>query len=325
MEFKDIIGQENLKRVLINSLNEQQISHAYIFCGEDGLGKKTMAKIFSKKLLCKNMNKSDCKCKSCMVFENETHPDFFNIKKDGNSIGVDKIRQMQSQIVVSPIYGAKKIFLINDAEKLTKEAQNALLKIMEEPPHYVVIMLVTNNSNMLLETIRSRAIQYNFSKNTRDEVRKYLETKYGENISNINFLISCSDGKIGKVVEIMNTDDINQIRDVVIDYASKIKLMKMNEILNAIDFFTQNKDRIELLLNMMTMFFRDLLILKQTKDYELLTNIDKRDILIHRMDEFSCRELIRNIETITEATKYIRRNVNFGLLLEVMFLKLQEE
>ena len=101
--------------------------------------------------------------------------------------------------------------------------------------------------------------------------------------------------------------------------------MKMNEILNAIDFFTQNKDRIELLLNMMTMFFRDLLILKQTKDYELLTNIDKRDILIHRMDEFSCRELIRNIETITEATKYIRRNVNFGLLLEVMFLKLQEE
>ena len=261
MEFRDIIGQENIKKILINILDNKKISHAYIFCGEDGLGKKTMAKIFSKKLLCENGNKIDCGCKSCQFFENGTHPDFFNITRDGNSVGVDKIRYVQSQVVVSPMYGLKKIFLINEADKLTKEAQNALLKIMEEPPDYVVFILITNNINVLLETIKSRAVIYNFSKSTKDEIRKYLKLRCGDNISNVNFLIGIADGKIGNLVNIMNTDDINMIRDTVIGYASNIKSMKMHEILEALEFFTQNKDKVELLLNIMTTFFRDLLIL----------------------------------------------------------------
>lgn len=323
MEFKDIIGQESLKEVLNNVLANRNISHAYIFCGEDGLGKKTMAKIFAKNILCKNKN--GCQCESCVLFEKGTNPDFCNITRDGNSIGVAEIRKIQSMAVVPPIYSDKKVFLINDAESLTKEAQNALLKILEEPQSYVVIILITNNINMLLDTIISRAVRYNFSKNTKEDIKKYLELKYGNEISNVDFLVSLSDGKIGNLIKLINDEDINNIRDTVFNYVLNIKSMKISEVMDAIEFCTQNKDKIEIILSIMMMFFRDLLILKTTRDYELLTNTDKRDILVHRANEFLVKELLRNIDIINRNINYVKRNVNFGLLLEVMFIELQGE
>ena len=323
MEFKDIIGQESLKEVLNNVLVSRNISHAYIFCGEDGLGKKTMAKIFAKSILCENKN--GCQCESCVLFENDTNPDFCNITREGNSIGVAEIRKMQSMAIVPPIYSDKKVFLINDAESLTKEAQNALLKILEEPQSYVVIILITNNINMLLDTIISRAVRYNFSKNTKEDIKKYIELKYGSKISNINFLVSLSDGKIGNLIKLINDEDINNIRDTVFDYVLNIKSMKISEVMDAVEFCTQNKDKVEIILSIMMMFFRDLLILKTTGDCELLTNTDKRDILIHRADGFLVKELLRNIDIVNRNINYVKRNVNFGLLLEVMFLEFQEE
>ena len=141
MEFIDILGQDDVKSALQGAIYQKRISHAYIFCGEDGIGKKSMARVFSNKILCKDGMTKGCKCKSCLLFENNNHPDFFVISADGNSIGVDKIRQMQSQVSVKPIYSDKKVFVILDAEKLTIQAQNALLKTLEEPPQYIVIIL----------------------------------------------------------------------------------------------------------------------------------------------------------------------------------------
>ena len=178
---------------------------------------------------------------------------------------------------------------------------------------------------MLLETIQSRAIRYSFKKNTKDSIRKYLESKYGNNLSNVDFLVNYSDGRIGDLIDIIENSDINSIRDTMLDFVINVKTMKMEQRLKAMEFFEEHKEDIDKVLEIMVMFFRDWLILKKTGNYNLLTNVDKKDILSRNEDKFSCNELIRNIEVVTRTIGYVKRNVNFGLLLEVMILKLRGE
>ena len=232
---------------------------------------------------------------------------------------------MNKEIIIKPIYNKKKVFVIHDAEKMTTQAQNALLKTLEEPPEYVVIILITNNLNMILETIRSRAIRYNFRKNTNAEIRRYIQKKYGKGVGNIDFLVSYSNGNIGIIDDIISLDEINKTRDRIINYVINIKSMKRTDIIEVSDFLIENKDNIEGILSIMLMLFRDLLILKETGDIKLLTNLDKKDILISNMGKFSCNELIKNIDVVTQSIEYAKRNTNFVLLVEVMLQKLQEE
>ena len=325
MEFNDIIGQESIKKSLMSALKKNNISHAYIFNGESGLGKRTMANIFSKKILCENKEVNKCECKSCLLFENGTNPDFFALKPDGSSISVEQIRDMNKDVIVKPLYNKKKVFVIHDAEKMTIQAQNALLKTLEEPPEYVVIILITNNLNMLLETIQSRAIKYNFKKNSNAQIKSYIKKMYGDDVENIDFLVTYSNGKIGSVDDIIKSDEIIEIREKIINCVINLKKMKRTEIIEISDFFIENKDNIEGILNIMMMLYRDLLILKETDDVVLLTNIDKKDILISKKNEFSCNELIKNIDVVTQSIEYAKRNTNFTLLIEVMLQRLQGE
>lgn len=325
MDFRDIYGQDNIKRALEDALYDGRLGHAYIFEGEKGLGKKMMAKIFASKILCSRESKDKCSCNNCQMFFLGVHPDYFVVERDGGSIGVDKIRKLEAQLIMKPTYGDKKVFVIEDADTMTPDAQNALLKTLEEPPEYVVIILCSNNYSMMLDTIKSRAVKYSFKKNSRKDIEEYLRQRDKNLDEDREFLISYADGNIGNLIKLLEDEELTTLRNVVMGYALDIKKMNRSEIIKARDFLAENKNNVEYMLVTIMTVYRDILIMKLTGDKNFLTNADKRDIIKIRQDEFRQDELVRDIEIIERTIEYIKRNANFGLSIEVMFSKMQEE
>ena len=173
MEFKDIIGNEEVKDYLIKSINKKNILHSYLFLGTNGIGKLIIAKEFAKKILCLNNIEETCTCKSCTCFDGRNHPDFYCINEEGESIKIDTIRKITEKIYEKPILSSKKVYIINDFDKMTKEAQNCLLKTLEEPPEFVVIILISSNENIILNTIKSRCMTIKFHNINDKELLDY--------------------------------------------------------------------------------------------------------------------------------------------------------
>lgn len=199
--FEKIIGNNNVKEYLKTSFENKKISHSYLFLGIDGIGKQLMARDLAKNILCLEDGKCKDKCKSCIEFNTQNHPDFEVIEPDGNSIKIEQIRNMQKKIQEKPIISNKKLYIINNSEKMTKEAQNCLLKTLEEPPEFATIILIGNNESLFLDTIKSRCIILHFEQISNGELKKYLETNY--QMQNLNDeILQIFQGSIGKAVEL---------------------------------------------------------------------------------------------------------------------------
>ena len=161
--FDEIIGNEKIKEELKRSLEEDKISHSYMFVGIEGIGKQLIAKAFAQMILCTNETEKGCnKCKSCIEFQSQNHPDFLYIEPDGNSIKIEQIRYLQRKIQEKPIISNKKVYIINDADKMTQEAQNCLLKTLEEPPEYSIIILIGSNVALLLNGMLNNEIEMGY-------------------------------------------------------------------------------------------------------------------------------------------------------------------
>ena len=240
MSFNSIIGNNNVKNILKKSLNNNTILHSYMFIGQSGIGKQMIAKEFAKMILCENFQENECNnCKSCIEFNSGNNPDFSYIEPDGKIIKIEQIRQMQTKIIEKPVNSKKKIYIINDADLMTKEAQNCLLKTLEEPPEYIVIILIVSNENKVLTTIKSRCMKIYFEKIEDDEIKKFLmENCSIESISE-NILRMC-DGSIGKCIYIKDRlDDYFEIEKIFSNIdKSIIKVLNYSEILY------KNKDNI---------------------------------------------------------------------------------
>lgn len=185
MSFKDIIGNDEVKYYLIESIKKNNIPHAYMFIGEEGIGKKLIALEYAKNIMCENNWDEACsRCKSCLIFDSMNHPDFFLLEPDGNNIKIEQIRSIKSKIYEKPIISDKKVYIINDSQKMTIESQNSLLKILEEPPEYIVIILIVSNQNLILDTIKSRCNKVLFNKIDNNLLKDFLINNY--NFENIN-------------------------------------------------------------------------------------------------------------------------------------------
>lgn len=171
-----IKGNENKRKELEKIVQNNNILHSYLFLGQEGIGKKEIAKEFSKKILCQT-KKENCDCKSCICFESENHPDIQIINSEGETIKINTVREMIKTIYEKPILSNKKIYIINDCDKMTKEGQNSLLKTLEEPPEYIVIILITANPDMILNTIKSRCTKIVFDKLKKQEIQELLIIK----------------------------------------------------------------------------------------------------------------------------------------------------
>lgn len=243
MNFNGIIGNNDIKKYLLNSVKENKMSQSYLFVGTEGIGKLLIAKEFSKMILCTHQEYNEtCECKSCKCFEGLNHSDFMIINEECTTIKINQIREITNKVIEQPIISNKKVYIINDCDKMTVEAQNCLLKTLEEPPEFAVIILITSNENAILNTIKSRCMTIKFKNISDDELRKYAMDELGYTQMTENFLKSCN-GSIGKtIIQKENQEKYSKIEGIINDLKNKDIIHIMNEA--KVIYDKENIDRI---------------------------------------------------------------------------------
>ena len=329
MDFSDIIGQQEVISSLKRSLSENRIGHAYIFSGSAGMGKKTIAHIFAGLLLCNDSQSGTMcgQCPACHLFKNDSNPDYHRINTEEQSIGVELIRELQGDVAVKPVYSSHKVYVIEDAVKMTIQAQNCLLKTFEEPPGYVVIILLTSNYEALLETIRSRAQHVHFNRYSKAQVVQALIERTGKNNDIITLAADYADGNIGAALELAESGEFSRLREQVMAFLPGIAKGKTQDILSFSAFMEEQKDNAGLLLDVILLYYRDLLVMSETGNENMLINSDKKDMIVHNnSSQTGCSSrLIDNIEAIVAARRALRRNANYQLVIDQLLFKLRED
>ena len=308
MYFNNIIGQDFAKKYLTNSIKKNKINHAYMFEGIDGIGKKKFSQELSKILLdTQNVDSS---------------PDYINIYPDGNSIKIAQIRKLQTDIIIKP-HKNYKIYIINQADSMTIEAQNALLKTLEEPPEYAIIILITSNKEALLDTIKSRCEIIKFLPISILDLNNYLINK-GIDKNRAQLLSTFARGSIEKAIELSESADFAIMRDEIQTY---IEVMLDKDIIDILEIPTSmdkyKKDSISIL-DMLINYFRDIMLIKENVDKSMLINIDKLTFLQNMSKKITYSQVSKIIDIIEDIKKKIRSNCNFNISIQVMALNIYE-
>ena len=250
--FERLIGNEKIKENLNLIIKEDNIFHSYMFIGTEGIGKKKFAKEFAKGILCLDKNKPCEKCKSCLEFDNNNNPDFYYIGLgEENSIKIDTIREMQKKIQELPIESTRKDYIIDDFEYVTREAQNCLLKTIEEPPEFVTIILITANESKILNTIKSRCLKINFKNIETNKLKDFLEKNYKINSISENE-IRLYNGSIGKALKIQEKKEIYTKVESVFENIENYNIITAK---NNLEVLYKEKDYINELLDYINVIF----------------------------------------------------------------------
>ena len=258
--FENILGNQKTKEILERTIISNRASHSYMFIGKEGIGKKIIAQDFAKAILCLDKDEHNqttyCnKCKSCIEFDSNNNPDFIYLEPEETKIKIDQIRNMQIKVAEKPIISQNKVYIINDADTMTNEAQNCLLKTLEEPPEYVTIILIGKNEDNFLTTIKSRCTKIHFDKISNEELKKYLQINNIEGVS--EELLEMSDGSIKKLLEIIENEESYRTIENIINKLDKCDII---EILNeAVDLY-KSKDTINSILENI-----NIMLLKKSK------------------------------------------------------------
>lgn len=326
-KFIDIVGQEQLKEHLRNAIKTNKVSHAYIINGEKNSGKEFIAKVFSMALQCEREGIEPCnECHSCRQALSQNQPDIIRvIHEKPNTIGVEDIRrQVNNDIAIKPYSSPRKIYIINEGEKMTPQAQNALLKTLEEPPAYAVIMILTSNVNSLLSTILSRCVVLNMKPVEDSLVKSYLMETVEIPDYKADVCVAFARGNVGKAKLLATSEEFDRIKEEAVTLLKYIKDMEMNEIVSAIKKITEYKLDINDYLDIISIWYRDVLLFKATNDVNHL--IFKGEIqYIRKVAEKSNYEGIETIiNSLEKAKNRLNANVNFDLTMELLLLTIKE-
>ena len=325
--FNNIVGQEIIKEHLQNAVRMDKISHAYIIQGELGAGKEFIAKVFAKTIQCERSNYEPCEeCRSCKQMDHKNHPDVIWVSHEKpNSIGVEDIRtQVNNDMAIKPYYGPKKIYIINESEKMTMQAQNALLKTLEEPPAYGVIILLTTNADALLPTILSRCVVLHMRPVEDSKIEDYLMNQLHMPDYKAGVCAAFARGNMGKAKALAENEDFDNIKEEAVSLLKYIQDMEISEIIAAIKRISDFKLDVNSYFDIVSVWFRDILLFKATKDINSL--IFKEEIpYIRKIAGNSSYEGIENIiEALDKAQNRLNANVNFDLTIELLFLTIKE-
>lgn len=327
--FSDIIGQSHIKEHLISSIKENKISHAYLMCGELSAGKEFIANTFAKALQCDNLDEqaNSCnECHSCIQANSKNHPDIIYIThQKPNTISVDDIRdQIIGDVSIKPFNKKWKIYIVSEAEKMSTQAQNALLKTLEEPPEYVVIMLLATNTQMLLPTIISRCIPLNLRPVEDKLVREYLMKEVQIPDYQADICVAFARGNIGKAKSLATSAEFDEIKEEAIRILKYIDQMEMDEMLEILKKLSEYKLTIDDFLDIMMVWYRDVLMYKATMDADSLVFREEGADIRKRASK-SAYDGIENIILAIEKTKTrLKANVNFELAIELLLLAIKE-
>ncbi|MDE6882223.1 MAG: DNA polymerase III subunit [Lachnospiraceae bacterium] len=325
--FTDIVGQEQLKEHLQNAIATNKVSHAYIINGERNAGKEFIARVFAMTLQCEKGEAEPCgECHSCKQALGNNQPDIIYISHEKpNTIGVEDIRvQINGDIAIKPYSSPRKIYVINEGEKMTPQAQNALLKTLEEPPEYAVILILTTNVEALLPTVLSRCVVLNMKPVSDRLVKKYLMEQLAVPDYKANICVAFARGNIGKAKMLASSEEFEKVKNEAISLVKNINEMEISEIVKAIRKISEYKFDVNDYLDILMAWYRDVLLFKATKDVNSL--VFKEDIQqIMKMSDRSTYEGIEKIvNALQSAKKRLEANVNFDLTMELLFLAVKE-
>ncbi len=266
MKFQDIVGQEHITGHLQNAIRMGKVSHAYIIQGEAGSGKKLLADTFATTLQCEEGGICPCgHCQSCKQAVSGNHPDIRRVIHEKATIGVDDIRlQLNNDILVKPYSRPYKVYIIDEAEKMTEQAQNAMLKTIEEPPEYAVIILLTVNAKLLLPTILSRCILLNVRPVARQAVTRLLTERYGIAGFMAEVAADFADGIPGKAIAYAQSGEFVSLKDEVIKVLRRLDTTPAEELYKKVKEWAGRKAELPDILALMNLWYRDVLVMKST-------------------------------------------------------------
>jgi len=325
--FQDIIGQEQMKEHLQNAISAKKVSHAYIINGEKSSGKEFIAKVFAMALQCETGEVNPCQeCHSCKQALSDNQPDIIRVTHEKpNTISVDDIRaQINNDVAIKPYSSPYKVYIINEAEKMTVQAQNAILKTLEEPPEYAVILLLTTNVNSLLPTILSRCVVLNMKPVSDSLVRKYLMEQMQIPDYKAEVCVAFARGNIGKARLLASSEDFENVKNEAVSLLKYIQDMELHEIIAAIKKINDYKLEINDYLDIMAIWYRDVLLFKATRDVNHLVFREEIQTLRSIAQRSSYEGIESVIEALQKAKKRLDANVNFELTMELMMMEIKE-
>jgi DNA polymerase-3 subunit delta' len=325
--FSEIIGHEQIIGHLQNAIRLKKISHAYILDGEEGMGKKLLASTFAQTLQCESQETEPCgECRSCKQALGGNQPDIIRVthEKPG-SIGVEEIRgQLCSDIQVRPYSSPYKIYIVDEAEKMTVQAQNALLKTIEEPPAYGVILLLTTNADALLPTILSRCVTLKLRPVKDSLVRAYLMEKLRIPDYQADVCVAFARGNVGKAQKLAQSEHFADLKDHAIHLVRHIGDMEIYEITEAIRKAADYKADINDYLDLLVLWYRDVLLFKATRQVDGLVFSEEINDIAAQASKISYEGLESIIEALEKAKVRLKANVNFELTMELLLLTIKE-
>lgn len=325
--FRDVVGHQEIIEHLQNAISMDKVSHAYLFGGESGSGKKLLASLFAMTLQCEQHGVEPCmECSSCRKAASKNHPDIIHITHEKpNTISIDEIReQLINDVEIRPYESPYKIYIIEEAQKMTLQAQNALLKTIEEPPAYAIILLLADNPDALLPTITSRCVQLNLKPVGTQMVKNYLMERMHIPDYQAEVDASLAQGNIGKAERIAGSPEYAEVMENALKLMRYSDTMQLHEIVEAIRKLTEEKNNIEDYLDIFSVWFRDVLLFKATREVDTLVFKQEINSIRERAKKSSYEGLEKIIDAIGKARVRLKANVNFDLTMELLFLTIKE-
>jgi DNA polymerase-3 subunit delta' len=310
MGFENVIGHEKSKNLLRMFLENKNIPHAFLFYGQEGIGKKLVAKEFAKYLFCENGTACG-KCNPCIKLERGSHPDIIIIEGD-SSIGIDQSRMLSKEICEYPYESEKRVIIIDQAETLTREAANALLKTLEEPPPYNHFFLITSAEKEIPSTIRSRCNRVFFTPLSREQLKQYFLQRPDTDEERADLLADISYGSIGCGLFWAENDNF-LLRRMIIELITG-QNKGFVEASSIAEKIAKTNMGLGMYLAFLLSFFRDLLVVKHSQDLTMIVNKDVKEFLDWQKADTQWVE--STIKRIQETTAIMRYNVNRWLAFE---------
>lgn len=325
--FNDIIGQDHIKVHFQKSIASGKVSHAYIISGEKDSGKELIANAFAMTLLCEKKGINPCMtCHSCKQYISNNHPDIKTlIPEKSTSTGVKEVReQIINDVGIRPYESPYKIYIATDIEKMTAQAQNALLKTLEEPPEYVVILLTTSNIDAVLDTIKSRSTILKMRPVKDEIIRKFLMEEVQIPDYQADICTAFARGNVGRARALASREDFWNLKKSVISTLLKIYECNTKELNRVIKEAAGNKEKADDYLDLMLIWYRDLLMAKASLPAKRLIFKDEVSGIRKICDMCTYEDLECAIKAIEEAKSRLKANVNYEMTLELMFMNIKE-
>lgn len=326
-DFRDISGNEQIKRSMQSAIKNSMVSHAYIISGAEGSGKKLLAGAFAKTLLCERGGEDACgSCISCKTFEAGNNPDVIYVyPKKTKALSVDDVReQITSDVNIKPYNHKYKIYIIPKADTLTNQAQNALLKTLEEPPEYAVLILLAENMGAFLETILSRCVVFKIKPLSDEQVKEYLLTNNEAEEKDAGIYAEYSEGSIGKALVFAHSEEFSKLRDSIRDILKNISKMSWFDLTASAASLEEYKDLADIT-DMIYLWYRDVLVYKTTENEALVAQKDIIPLIKAEAERASFEGLYKIPSLINKTKKQIRQNVNFVFAFEMLFINIKGE